>query len=190
MSAFVRVVPRISRSSVLTRSLRLQLRCYASYPEHTIIGMPALSPTMTQGNLASWTKKEGDQLSPGEVIAEIETDKAQMDFEFQEDGYLAKILVPEGTKDIPVNKPIAVYVEDKADVPALRTLSWRTQVLMQRPVRRLSLPNHRQKRNKKRQLKRPRLLHLKLRNLTLLLLKVGFLPLHLPRLSPWKRVFL
>ncbi|AJT04303.1 Lat1p [Saccharomyces cerevisiae YJM1573] len=120
MSAFVRVVPRISRSSVLTRSLRLQLRCYASYPEHTIIGMPALSPTMTQGNLASWTKKEGDQLSPGEVIAEIETDKAQMDFEFQEDGYLAKILVPEGTKDIPVNKPIAVYVEDKADVPAFK----------------------------------------------------------------------
>ncbi|EJS41948.1 lat1p [Saccharomyces arboricola H-6] len=120
MSAFVRVLPRISRSSVLTRSLRLQLRCYASYPQHTIIGMPALSPTMTQGNLAVWTKKEGDQLAPGEVIAEIETDKAQMDFEFQEDGYLAKILVPEGTKDIPVNKPIAVYVEDKNDVPAFK----------------------------------------------------------------------
>ncbi|KAJ1547039.1 dihydrolipoyllysine-residue acetyltransferase, partial [Saccharomyces cerevisiae] len=118
MSAFVRVVPRISRSSVLTRSLRLQLRCYASYPEHTIIGMPALSPTMTQGNLAAWTKKEGDQLSPGEVIAEIETDKAQMDFEFQEDGYLAKILVPEGTKDIPVNKPIAVSEAKKSDVAA------------------------------------------------------------------------
>lgn len=82
--------------------------------------MPALSPTMTQGNLAVWTKKEGDQLAPGEVIAEIETDKAQMDFEFQEDGYLAKILVPEGTKDIPVNKPIAVYVEDKNDVPAFK----------------------------------------------------------------------
>ncbi|CAI1685592.1 hypothetical protein SEUBUCD646_0N02470 [Saccharomyces eubayanus] len=120
MSAFVRVLPRISRSSVLTRSLRLQLRCYASYPAHTIIGMPALSPTMTQGNLAVWSKKEGDQLAPGEVIAEIETDKAQMDFEFQEDGYLAKILVPEGTKDIPVNKPIAVYVEDKDDVAAFK----------------------------------------------------------------------
>ncbi|CAI4051817.1 hypothetical protein SUVZ_14G2490 [Saccharomyces uvarum] len=120
MSAFVRVLPRISRSSVLTRSLRLQLRCYASYPAHTIIGMPALSPTMTQGNLAVWSKKEGDQLAPGEVIAEIETDKAQMDFEFQEDGYLAKILVPEGTKDIPVNKPIAVYVEDKDDVGAFK----------------------------------------------------------------------
>lgn len=105
---------------MLTRSLRLQLRCYASYPAHTIIGMPALSPTMTQGNLAVWSKKEGDQLAPGEVIAEIETDKAQMDFEFQEDGYLAKILVPEGTKDIPVNKPIAVYVEDKDDVGAFK----------------------------------------------------------------------
>lgn len=80
----------------------------------------ALSPTMTQGNLAVWSKKEGDQLAPGEVIAEIETDKAQMDFEFQEDGYLAKILVPEGTKDIPVNKPIAVYVEDKDDVAAFK----------------------------------------------------------------------
>lgn len=82
--------------------------------------MPALSPTMTQGNLAVWSKKEGDSLSPGEVIAEVETDKAQMDFEFQEDGFLAKILVPEGTKDIPVNKPIAVYVENESDVPAFK----------------------------------------------------------------------
>ncbi|CAL9727842.1 dihydrolipoyllysine-residue acetyltransferase component of pyruvate dehydrogenase complex, mitochondrial [Monosporozyma unispora] len=115
---------RVSRSQVLlnaTRSqLRLQLRAYASYPEHTIIGMPALSPTMTQGNLAVWSKKEGDQLSVGDVIAEVETDKAQMDFEFQDDGYLAKILVPEGTKDVPVNRPIAVYVEDEADVAAFK----------------------------------------------------------------------
>lgn len=99
---------------------QFQLRCYASYPPHTIIGMPALSPTMTQGSLAVWVKKEGDQLSPGEVIAEVETDKAQMDFEFQEEGYLAKILVPEGTKDIPVNKPIAVYVEEQSDVAAFK----------------------------------------------------------------------
>lgn len=82
--------------------------------------MPALSPTMTQGSLAVWSKKEGDSLSPGEVIAEVETDKAQMDFEFQEEGYLAKILVPEGTKDIPVNKPIAVYVEEESDVAAFK----------------------------------------------------------------------
>lgn len=118
MSAFSRVVPRVR--SALVSSARLQLRTYASYPPHTIIGMPALSPTMTQGNLAVWSKKVGDSLSPGEVIAEIETDKAQMDFEFQEEGFLAKILVPEGTKDIPVNKPIAVYVEEEGDVEAFK----------------------------------------------------------------------
>ncbi|CEP24562.1 K00627 pyruvate dehydrogenase E2 component (dihydrolipoamide acetyltransferase) [Cyberlindnera jadinii] len=75
---------------------------------------------MTQGNLAVWNKAVGDQLSPGEAIAEVETDKAQMDFEFQEDGYLAKILVPAGSKDIPVNTPIAVYVEEKGDVDAFK----------------------------------------------------------------------
>jgi pyruvate dehydrogenase E2 component (dihydrolipoamide acetyltransferase) len=80
--------------------------------------MPALSPTMTQGNIGSWSKKVGDQLSPGEAIAEIETDKASMDFEFQEEGYLAKILLDDGAKDIPVGKPIAVYVEEKDDVAA------------------------------------------------------------------------
>lgn len=82
--------------------------------------MPALSPTMTQGNLAVWSKSVGDELQPGEAIAEIETDKAQMDFEFQEEGYLAKILVEAGTKDIPVNTPIAVYVEEKGDVDAFK----------------------------------------------------------------------
>ena len=116
MSVFVRSVPQI-RNAVL-RSARLQLRAYASYPPHTVIGMPALSPTMTQGNLAVWLKKAGDKLEPGEAIAEIETDKAQMEFEFQEDGYLAKILVPEGSKDLPVGKPIAVYVEEEGDVGA------------------------------------------------------------------------
>lgn len=73
---------------------------------------------MTQGSLAVWNKAVGDQLAPGEAIAEVETDKAQMDFEFQEDGYLAKILVDAGTKDIPVNTPIAVYVEEEGDVAA------------------------------------------------------------------------
>lgn len=73
---------------------------------------------MTQGSLAVWSKAVGDKLAPGEPIAEVETDKAQMDFEFQEDGYLAKILVEAGTKDIPVNTPIAVYVEEEGDVAA------------------------------------------------------------------------
>ncbi|KAL6948675.1 pyruvate dehydrogenase complex dihydrolipoamide acetyltransferase component (E2) [Hanseniaspora vineae] len=107
-----------ARSRPALNVARLQLRTYASYPEHTIIGMPALSPTMTQGGLAVWSKKVGDKLEPGCVIAEVETDKAQMDFEFQEEGYLAKTLVPEGTKDLPINTPIAVYVENESDVPA------------------------------------------------------------------------
>ncbi|SCV05461.1 LANO_0H07998g1_1 [Lachancea nothofagi CBS 11611] len=118
MSAFIRTIPRV-RASIL-RSARLQLRTYASYPPHTVIGMPALSPTMTQGSVAVWSKQVGDQLEPGCVLAEIETDKAQMEFEFQEDGYLAKILVPEGTKDLPVGKPIAVYVEEESDVGAFK----------------------------------------------------------------------
>lgn len=64
--------------------------------------MPALSPTMTAGNIGVWQKKPGDTLQPGDVLVEIETDKAQMDFEFQEEGVLAKILKGSGEKDIPV----------------------------------------------------------------------------------------
>lgn len=64
--------------------------------------MPALSPTMTSGNIGAWNKKAGDTLSPGDVLVEIETDKAQMDFEFQEEGVLAKILKDAGEKDVAV----------------------------------------------------------------------------------------
>lgn len=64
--------------------------------------MPALSPTMQAGNIGAWQKKAGDTLAPGDVLVEIETDKAQMDFEFQEDGVLAKILKEAGEKDVPV----------------------------------------------------------------------------------------
>ena len=64
--------------------------------------MPALSPTMTSGNIGTWQKKAGDSISPGDVLVEIETDKAQMDFEFQEDGVLAKILKDAGEKDVAV----------------------------------------------------------------------------------------
>ena len=64
--------------------------------------MPALSPTMTAGNIGSWQKQPGDTLAPGDVLVEIETDKAQMDFEFQEDGVLAKILKESGEKDVAV----------------------------------------------------------------------------------------
>ncbi len=64
--------------------------------------MPALSPTMTAGNIGAWQKQVGDNLGPGDVLVEIETDKAQMDFEFQEEGTLAKILKESGEKDVAV----------------------------------------------------------------------------------------
>jgi pyruvate dehydrogenase E1 component beta subunit len=74
--------------------------------------MPALSPTMTEGNLARWLKSEGDSVSPGDVIAEIETDKATMEVEAVDEGTLGKILVAEGVKNVPVNTPIAVILEE------------------------------------------------------------------------------
>ncbi len=74
--------------------------------------MPALSPTMTEGNLARWLKSEGDSIAPGDVIAEIETDKATMEVEAVDEGTLVKILVPEGSEDVAVNTPIAVILED------------------------------------------------------------------------------
>src|SRR6266513_1318120 len=74
--------------------------------------MPALSPTMEKGNLAKWLKKEGESVKPGDVIAEIETDKATMEVEAIDEGALGKILVPEGTNDVPVNTPIALILND------------------------------------------------------------------------------
>src|SRR4051812_29757082 len=78
--------------------------------------MPALSPTMEKGNLAKWLKKEGDKVTPGDVIAEIETDKATMEVEAADEGVLAKIVVPEGTADVPVNQLIAVLAGEGEDV--------------------------------------------------------------------------
>lgn len=73
-------------------------------PEHLKIVLPALSPTMENGTLVNWQKKVGDRVSEGDLLAEIETDKATMGFESSEEGYLAKICVPEGTKDVPLGK--------------------------------------------------------------------------------------
>ena len=80
--------------------------------------MPALSPTMEKGNLAKWLKKEGDKVRPGDVIAEIETDKATMEYEAIDEGTLAKIVVPAGSQDVPVNQLIAVLAEEGEDVAA------------------------------------------------------------------------
>jgi len=87
----------------------------------TEVLMPALSPTMEKGNLAKWLKKEGDSVKSGDVIAEIETDKATMEVEAVDEGTLGKILVPEGTADVAVNTPIAVILgegEDKSSIKA------------------------------------------------------------------------
>ncbi|MGB3656662.1 MAG: pyruvate dehydrogenase complex E1 component subunit beta [Pseudolabrys sp.] len=90
----------------------------------TEVLMPALSPTMEKGNLAKWLKKEGDKVKSGDVIAEIETDKATMEVEAADEGTLGKILVPEGTADVAVNTPIAVILgegEDKAAIKAAKS---------------------------------------------------------------------
>src|SRR5207302_8147846 len=89
--------------------------------------MPALSPTMEKGNLAKWLKKEGEPVKPGDVIAEIETDKATMEVEAIDEGTLGKILVPEGTADVAVNTPIAMILAEGEDAGALKSAPARQQ---------------------------------------------------------------
>jgi len=86
----------------------------------TEVLMPALSPTMEKGNLSKWLKKEGDKVKSGDVIAEIETDKATMEVEAVDEGTLGKILVPEGTADVAVNTPIAVILSEGEDKGAIK----------------------------------------------------------------------
>src|ERR1700682_4096389 len=74
--------------------------------------MPALSPTMEKGNLAKWVKVEGDRIKSGDIIADIETDKATMEVEATDEGTLGRILIPEGTADVAVNTPIATILAD------------------------------------------------------------------------------
>ncbi|XP_051134782.1 dihydrolipoyllysine-residue acetyltransferase component 3 of pyruvate dehydrogenase complex, mitochondrial-like [Andrographis paniculata] len=85
-------------------------------PPHQEIGMPSLSPTMTEGNIAKWLKKEGDKVAPGEVLCEVETDKATVEMECMEEGYLAKILREEGSSGIKVGEIIAITVEEEEDI--------------------------------------------------------------------------
>ena len=93
------VLPSVSASS----SAAPQSKSKTTVP-NTKIPMPALSPTMTSGNIVSYRKKIGDKVKPGDVLAEIQTDKATLDFECQDEGYVAKIMVPAGTQDVPVGK--------------------------------------------------------------------------------------
>ncbi|KAJ3976574.1 single hybrid motif-containing protein [Lentinula raphanica] len=86
----------------------------------TNMQMPAMSPTMTEGGIASWKKKEGDTFSAGDVLLEIETDKATIDVEAQDDGVLGKILVPDGTKNVKIGKIIALLAEEGDDISNLQ----------------------------------------------------------------------
>jgi len=93
-------------------------RWMSDLPYHLVVGMPALSPTMEAGVIAEWKVKEGDTFIAGDSLAEIETDKATIDFEAQDDGVVAKILVEAGKGEITVNDPILVTVEEEDDVSA------------------------------------------------------------------------
>jgi len=95
--------------------------------------MPALSPTMTEGNLVKWHKKEGDTIKAGDVIAEIETDKATMEVEAVDEGHLGKILVPEGTEQVKVNQPIAILLEEGEDASALDKVKTATPMPEKKP---------------------------------------------------------
>lgn len=102
----------------------VQLRAFSNdLPPHRLLEMPALSPSMEKGNITKWNKNEGDEVKSGDVIAEIETDKATMDWEATDDGFLAKILVPGGSKDVSIGQPIAVIVDSKDEVSAFANFS-------------------------------------------------------------------
>lgn len=109
---------RMSRPTAAVTGIRMFSS--ENLPSHKRVALPALSPTMEMGTIISWQKKEGDQLSEGDLLCEIETDKATMGFETPEEGYLAKICIPEGSKDIPVGKLLCVIVESQSDVEAFK----------------------------------------------------------------------
>mmetsp|Transcript_45270 Transcript_45270/g.72646 ORF Transcript_45270/g.72646 Transcript_45270/m.72646 type:complete len:461 (+) Transcript_45270:407-1789(+) len=98
-------------------------RGFSSLPSHTTLLMPALSPTMTEGVIANWLKAPGDEVEAGQPVCEIETDKATVDFEVQDDGILAKILTEAGGSPIPVGSVIGVIVEEAGDVAAFANVT-------------------------------------------------------------------
>lgn len=93
-------------------------RSFSNLPDHLKLEMPNLSPTMEKGNIQKWLKNVGDEVQPGDALASIETDKAVVDFEMQEEGFVAKLLYPEGAKDVPLGKIVAILVDSKDDIAA------------------------------------------------------------------------
>ncbi|NP_001082239.1 dihydrolipoamide S-acetyltransferase L homeolog [Xenopus laevis] len=105
----------------------------STYPNHMKICLPALSPTMTMGTVQKWEKKVGEKLSEGDLLAEIETDKATIGFEVPEEGYLAKILVAEGTRDVPLGTPLCIIVEKESDISSFADYKESTGVVDIKP---------------------------------------------------------
>ena len=104
----------------------------------TEILMPALSPTMEEGTLAKWLVKEGDTVSAGDILAEIETDKATMEFEAVDEGTISKILVSEGSEGIKVNSPIAILADEGANIADLEVSDITNE---NRPLQTLKIQN-------------------------------------------------
>ncbi|XP_011643679.1 dihydrolipoyllysine-residue acetyltransferase component of pyruvate dehydrogenase complex, mitochondrial [Pogonomyrmex barbatus] len=119
---------------ILTPSWQQQFRFYADFPDHIKVPLPALSPTMETGTIISWQKKEGDKLNEGDLLAEIETDKATMAFETPEEGYLAKILIPAGTKNVPIGKLVCIIVQDESNIAAFKDFKDDTVAVPSVPV--------------------------------------------------------
>ena len=105
---------------MLLKGSKATLRMFASYPPHKRLTLPSLSPTMEEGILAKWHKQEGDEIQSGEVLLDIETDKASMPFEIEDESYLAKILVESGPDKLQVGTAIAILVEDEEDIEAFK----------------------------------------------------------------------
>lgn len=113
-------IVQVPKPTVIVSYLTRGYAAGADLPEHIKVKLPALSPTMEMGTIISWEKKEGDVLNEGDLLAEIETDKATMGMETPEEGYLAKIIVPAGEKDIPLGKLLCIIVSDEKDVEAFK----------------------------------------------------------------------
>lgn len=103
--------------------INISSRTFSTLPDHIKLDMPNLSPTMEKGNIGKWNKKVGDSIKPGDVLCTIETDKATVDFEMQDEGYIAKLLYPEGSKDIPLGKTLCIVVEKIEDIAAFENYS-------------------------------------------------------------------
>ncbi|KAI0694166.1 single hybrid motif-containing protein [Cerioporus squamosus] len=112
-------IHHVSKAALRSTSSRRWMHMTAARNAVTKFAMPAMSPTMTEGGIASWKVKEGDTFTAGDVLLEIETDKATIDVEAQDDGVVGKILAPDGTKNVPVGKTIALLAEEGDDISNL-----------------------------------------------------------------------